>query len=200
MSVLDHVIYALLWISFGAGHSLLAHPPVRRWIAARVGGAERLTYNLIATLHIVVVLAVGLILSEGGAWDIPLWGRLLQGALALIGIAVLVAGMREYDAGRFLGIWQLRHGVRPDEEDAGDRLVTAGLHRYVRHPLYSGGLALLWGVAQSDFGLATAIWGSIYFVIGTWFEERKLLQRFGQAYRDYQSRVPAFLPWKGRAI
>ena len=47
-------------------------------------------------------------------------------------------------------------------------------------------------------GLATAVWGSAYLVIGTAFEERKLRRLYGQAYEDYRARVPAFVPWKGR--
>ncbi len=201
MTLADHLLYALLWLSFGAGHSLLARPRVRAWMAGRVGSAERLVYNAIATLHIAVVLGVGLALSSGGSgWAPPAWLSGAQWALALVGLGVLAAAMREYDAGRFLGTWQLRHGVGPDEDDAGEGLVTAGLHRYVRHPLYSGALALLWGLAQSDFGLATALWGSLYFLVGSRFEERELLRRFGRAYADYRARVPAFVPWRGRAV
>jgi len=196
MTAVEHALYGLLWLSFGLGHSLLAHPPVRRRIAARVGPAERLTYNAIAGVHIAVVLGLGWALDDGGAWDLPIWLRLVQGALALAGVAVLVAGMRGYDAGRFLGTWQLRHGVGPEGDDDSEGLATGGLHRYVRHPLYSGAMALLWGLAQSDFGLATAIWGTLYFWIGSRFEERKLLRRFGAAYATYRARVPAFVPWK----
>jgi protein-S-isoprenylcysteine O-methyltransferase Ste14 len=41
---------------------------------------------------------------------------------------------------------------------------------------------------------------SAYFVIGTWFEERKLIAEFGQKYRDYRARVPAILPLPGRTL
>jgi protein-S-isoprenylcysteine O-methyltransferase Ste14 len=201
MSLLEHLIYFALWLSFGLGHSLLAWPAVRRWVAGRVGPAERLTYNAVATLHIALVLGLGLWLADGaGAPLVPAWLQGLQWGLAAVGVAVLYAGLREYELDRFLGTWQLRRRAGPDSDTVGEALVTRGLHRYVRHPLYSGGLALLWGLAQSDFGVATAVWGTLYFVVGTWFEERKLIRSFGQAYRDYRRRVPAFVPWKGRAI
>ena len=73
------------------------------------------------------------------------------------------------------------------------------LHRFIRHPLYSGLFLVLWGHAQTEFALATALWGSVYLVIGAGFEERRLIDRYGDAYRTYRARVPAFVPWRGRA-
>jgi len=60
------------------------------------------------------------------------------------------------------------------------------LHRFVRHPLYSAAFLILWG--------------SVYLVVGSHFEERFLERLYGDAYADYRRRVPAFVPWKGRAI
>jgi protein-S-isoprenylcysteine O-methyltransferase Ste14 len=34
----------------------------------------------------------------------------------------------------------------------------------------------------------------LYFYVGTFFEERRMVRTFGQEYRDYQRRVPRFLP------
>ena len=33
-----------------------------------------------------------------------------------------------------------------------------------------------------------------YFIIGSILEERRLLARFGDAYREYQQRVPMLIP------
>jgi protein-S-isoprenylcysteine O-methyltransferase Ste14 len=202
--VTAQALYGLAWISFGAGHSILALHGVRRRVQRRVGGAERLVYNVIATIHIAAVFGVGFwLLGDASDFDVPAWMSWGQTALAGAGLLVLAVGLRQYDLGRFGGGHQLRHGpdtLEPeDPERAPESLVTDGLHRYVRHPLYSGGMALLWGLAQSPLGLATAAWGTIYFLIGTWAEERKLLRVHGAAYRAYRRRVPAFIPWKGRA-
>lgn len=37
---------------------------------------------------------------------------------------------------------------------------------------------------------------TVYIVVGTLLEERKLVHEFGDAYRNYQSRVSMFLPLK----
>ncbi len=108
----------------------------------------------------------------------------------MIGVALL-----GYDRGRFLGATQLRQPDAAQDED----LRIGGLHRYVRHPLYSGLFLVLWGHAQSEFALTTVIWASVYLLIGTYFEERRLLDRYGDAYRSYSAVTPAYIPWRGRA-
>lgn len=108
----------------------------------------------------------------------------------MIGVALL-----GYDRGRFLGTTQLRQPDAAEDEE----LRIDGLHRYVRHPLYSGLFLVLWGHAQSEFALTTAIWASVYLLIGTYFEERRLLDRYGEAYRSYCAVTPAYIPCRGRA-
>ncbi len=201
MSVWGHVGYALAWISFGLLHSLLAHPSVNRAAARFAGPATRLVYNLIAALHLVGILLIGQWLVGGsGRFELPLWLHVTMWTMAALGVVLLLAGLREYNLDRFLGTWQLRRGIGASEDEPEEPLVTTGLHAYVRHPLYSGGFLLLWGIAQSPLGLATAVWGSLYLLIGTWLEERKLLRIYEEDYRAYRARVPAFVPWKGRAI
>jgi protein-S-isoprenylcysteine O-methyltransferase Ste14 len=34
----------------------------------------------------------------------------------------------------------------------------------------------------------------LYFYLGTFFEERRMVHTFGEEYRKYQERVPRFLP------
>ena len=116
-------------------------------------------------------------------------------ALTLTGLIVIGVALLGYDRGRFLGTTQLRQPDAAEEEE--NRI--DGLHRYVLHPLYSGLFLVLWGHAQTEFALTTAIWVSVYLLIGTYFEERRLLYRYGDAYRSYPAVTPAHIPWRGRA-
>jgi protein-S-isoprenylcysteine O-methyltransferase Ste14 len=79
------------------------------------------------------------------------------------------------------------------------RLVTSGVYRYVRHPMYSA--FFLWAVAQ---GLLLPNWvaglsGLIGFGILFWFrvgrEERLMLETFGQDYRTYMAHTARIVPW-----
>jgi len=114
------------------------------------------------------------------------------------GGVIIVLGLTQYDLGRFGGVTQL---FRDDDLDGDEEpLHITGWHRYVRHPLYLGAYLYLLGGAVSEFGLQTALWGCLYLWIGTWFEERSLVNLYGRAYIEYKEKVPAILPFRGRAI
>jgi protein-S-isoprenylcysteine O-methyltransferase Ste14 len=76
-------------------------------------------------------------------------------------------------------------------------LVLGGPYRHVRHPIYTG---LLLGFAGS--ALARDEWRGVLAVAIAWlalwrklkFEERWMIEQFGDAYRSYQARVPALIP------
>ncbi len=181
-------------MSFGALHSVLAADSVKA--ALRLGRYNRLAYNGFALLHLGIVWWLGRFwLGDAAPLGLPPAARTAGDVVSLLGVAVIAVALTGYDRGRFLGMTQLRApDVEPDEG-----LRIDGLHRYVRHPLYSGLFLMLWGHAQTEFALATAFWGSVYLVIGTLFEERRLIARYGQAYAAYRSRVPAFVPWRGKS-
>lgn len=196
MTLTDHLIYALLWLSFGLGHSALASQAAKRALH-RLGRYYRLTFNLIAAGHASLIWAIGrFVLTPGLApWPLPVWGEIALLAMAVCGGAILVLAMRSYDGQLFLGICQVRNREASDETEP---LATGGLNRYMRHPLYSGAILLLFGLANDALGLMTAVWASTYFVIGAYFEERRLIARYGDAYRAYRERVPMFVPFPGR--
>lgn len=197
MTALDHMIYALLWLSFGVGHSLLAGWNVKRSLQHLVKSAYRLFYNLLATLHIGLVILVGDVWLSDNArpfeWMEPFTPLLI--ILQLLGVGILLVALSHYDLGRFAGTTQIRTGEREtDEPVAREPLHTGGLHRWVRHPLYLGAFLILWPRATDEFALATAIWASLYFIIGAKFEERRLIALYGSEYQDYQRRVPMIVP------
>lgn len=197
MSFTGQVLYGLAWLSFGLAHSWLAGARGKAWMESWAGRGARLAYNLIALLHLGLVLAAGQALGpEAIPFDSPPWLGWCQGFALVAGLLLGLFALRGYDLGLFAGTKQLREG----SAKAGiEPLVTTGLHRYVRHPLYSAGFLVLFGIARDPLSLATALWAALYLLIGTWFEERKLLRDYGTAYADYRRRVPAFVPWRGRA-
>lgn len=196
-----HCWYALAWISFGAIHSLLARESVKARLRPLFGPWYRLAYNGLSVAHIGLVWAVGwLALADAGAFSLAGWARNLLLAVEIAGWLLMAVALAGYDLGRLGGTSQIRNhrqGVVVAEDEA---LRTDGLHRFVRHPIYSAGFLILWGRVGNEFELATAVWGSLYLAIGALFEEHWLLNLYGAAYADYRRRVPAFVPWKGRAF
>lgn len=194
--ILDHGFYALLWLSFAVVHSLLADRRAKKLIQGVAGGSYRLLYNITATVHISAVLAVGRIYlldaSQVFVWSNSL--NLLLTLLRVAGIVLMAASLFSYDLGRFSGLAQLRAARRGTAIDEHEALTTSGLHRYVRHPLYGGAHLFLWGGIGTEFGFATAVWGSLYLLVGTHYEERRLVAIYGDAYRDYKAKIPALIP------
>lgn len=198
MTALDHLLYAVLWLSFAGLHSVLAGAGVKRRCRRWLGASYRLVYNLVAVAHLAAVWGVGrFVLADGlTPHDRPLWLAVAMTALALAGLLVLLIALRGYDLGRFAGTAQLRDPSLAVEESHPEPLRVDGLNRYVRHPIYSGALMLLWGGVTDEFALATAAWASLYFVIGSRFEERRLTALYGEPYRVYRARVPGLVPWR----
>ena len=193
MAVADHLIYAVAWLSFGVFHSILAADSVKARLPFQ--RSYRLVYNGFALVHFVGVIWCGrMILGSPAALHLSDTDRLAGDAVSVAGIAVIFAALAGYDRRQFLGTAQLADSSTPPDEP----LRTGGLHRYVRHPLYSGLFLLVWGQAQTEFGFATALWASVYLIIGSIFEERRLVHRYGQEYDAYRRRVPAFITWRGR--
>lgn len=80
------------------------------------------------------------------------------------------------------------------------KLVTHGPYRYVRHPLYSAGFVMV-----ISGGLITALWWLLIGMIvpltillfRTAIEETRLIETFGDDYRNYMKSTGRFLPKLG---
>jgi protein-S-isoprenylcysteine O-methyltransferase Ste14 len=76
-------------------------------------------------------------------------------------------------------------------------LVTHGIYKYIRHPLYTLGSALFitFGViADSWFYAMMGVLAFIAVAIRTPKEEANLIEKFGDEYREYMKRTGRFLP------
>ena len=83
-------------------------------------------------------------------------------------------------------------------------LVTTGPYRYIRHPLYSFATLCLLGIGMAiDNGafIVLPLGAFTLMVIRVPREEALLVEKFGDAYREYRSRTGRFLPrLRGRTI
>jgi len=189
--MLAFVTYGLLWLSFGVIHTVMASPDCKHRLHPYFGSRYRLVYNLIALVHLLLVFVLGRwLFSEFAPWDINGLVHALLAFVLLLGVIVSVKALLEYDLSAFAG---LRADTVPTEP-----LVTDGLHRFVRHPLYCGTFLFFVGLAGSPFGAATAVFVTLYLLFGLYSEERKLVELYGDDYRNYQQCVPAIIPWRGR--
>jgi len=78
------------------------------------------------------------------------------------------------------------------------QLVTTGIYRHIRHPLYSSLLLLAWGTffkVPSWIGFILALAASLFLVATARADETECIQFFGQEYRDYMRKTKRFIPY-----
>jgi hypothetical protein len=187
----------LLWLLIWLFTALQTKP-----VAQRLSLGQRVTYRAPILLSMVLLALgrrthLGAMLSGGGPAVAWLYGRfirlypgvvLLGAPLVLIGLGVAVW------ARVYLGAnWSGAVTFKQDHE-----LVRSGPYRLARHPIYTGVLLALAGSACA-IGQWRAILGVALALIGLWYksqlEERLMLEHFGAAYREYQRRVKALIPY-----
>jgi len=106
-----------------------------------------------------------------------------------ISVLLLFVSIFQTDILAFAGLRQL---IEIEQKGS---LVTNGIYRIVRHPLYTFGLLTVWlSPSVSLNSLIVYLAFTLYILIGIIFEERKLLREFGQAYADYKSVTPMLIP------
>lgn len=188
-------IILLAMAIWGAVHSVTASHFFKDMVRGAVGKGGmrlyRLGYNAFSALTLAPILYLAWTLPDQPLYDVPApWRFVMMGGQAL-SLLMLFAAFLQTDALSFVGLSQLLGAG----EQAQGPLVTRGLYRVVRHPLYTFSILFLWlspSVSQNTFALYAG--ATLYFIIGAHFEERKLLRDFGEAYAEYKRKTPMLIP------
>ena len=85
------------------------------------------------------------------------------------------------------------------EKDQSIQLITTGLYKYTRNPMYLGFIFVLIGAGAlvnsiSSTFINPIIITIIILIIFKKIEEPKLIKRFGKEYLDYQQQTPILIP------
>ena len=134
--------------------------------------------------------------------NIPVWFRAPFSWYQIISWLLLIASLVPLVLGlRLLGQAGRVEEVRTDAALFGfertAKLVTTGVYRYIRHPLYSSLLLLAWGVfckAPSWAGGALVAIATGCLIATAKTEERENSRFFGPAYAAYMRRTRLFIP------
>jgi protein-S-isoprenylcysteine O-methyltransferase Ste14 len=189
-------LLALLWIAWCTLHSLLIARRVQEFFRRRLGRfapAYRLLYVLVSIATLAPVVWYQEALPQRLILPRTLSLTLLQAALLVYGLLIFFLGGRAYDLHAFLGIRQWQH--RMDAPQPALAFHSDGILARVRHPWYSGGIALVWGLgAVTDVFLLSRALLTAYLLIGTLLEEQRLAAELGEKYRVYQRQVPMLIP------
>lgn len=196
---MELVWLALGWLAYAALHSLLASLGCKTRVTRRWPGFApyyRLAFNGLAIVLVLPLAWATHAIPGEWLWRWTGTSAWLANGLALAALTGLWLSHGSYDMGEFLGTKPLRE-QRRDAAEHGDFRISP-LHRHVRHPWYALGLVLVWTRDMNAPWLVSALAITLYLILGSLLEERKLEAHFGAAYRDYRQRVPGLvpLPWK----
>lgn len=195
------LILSCLWCLYFFVHSILASLTVKRWVAKQWPNLllyYRFGFNFIATLLLIIPLVYLYSHESPSLWQ---WQGMFQwfaNTLAVLAMALFVWSLRYYDMREFMGFKQATSSAVTVEDQ--ESFKVSPLHRFVRHPWYSLGLVLVWTRDMDVLFLISAGWISLYFIFGSWLEEKKLVTYHGAAYKYYQRCVPALLPLPWRYL
>lgn len=188
--------------AFAVVHSLLAGAKPKERLksileARFVEGWYRLAYNVFSVVGIIPVLLLLVLLPDGLLYQLESpWSIILRG-LQVLGLIGLVGALFVTNVGQFAGLSQAIAYLNGDPLPLPvSPLQKVGMYRYVRHPLYFFSLLFVWAnPTLSINGLWFNVSVTIYIVIGSLVEERRLLRIYGDVYREYRAHVSWLIPW-----
>lgn len=140
---------------------------------------------------------IGLFVANYSFWFAdPFSARqLISWMLLLISVYLVIAGVLYLKKARKPGI------VRVDDKlfkfEKTTELVTTGIFKYIRHPLYSSLLFLTWGIWFKHPTLIltfVALLSSVLLWYTALRDEKECIAFFGDSYREYMKGTKRFIP------
>ncbi len=142
---------------------------------------------------------VGLFLLNVNNWFFhPFsWNQIISWSLLVISFIPLIFGVRS-----------LTSFGKPTKQREGEpsllafektsTLVTTGIYRFIRHPMYSSLLLLSWGIffkAPGGWVLLLAVVSTIGLTLAAKMDEMECIRFFGAEYQEFMKKTKRFIPF-----
>lgn len=195
---MNYIVIALIWAVYCVLHSYLISIQFTqrmKLVLKDYYAFYRLFYVFVSTLLLIPVfiythpLASEVIITYHPPWSV------IRFALMMSSLLVFVrAFLIDYDLLFFFGFRQILMFGKKSVEPHGT-IKRKGLLGVVRHPMYLALIIYLWcqTFRLSDIVVNAVL--TVYVVIGTILEEKKLVLEFGNDYLQYQHEVPMLIPF-----
>ncbi len=180
---------------FGLQHTLMARKSFKEWWTRFVPKpVERSTYVLFSSIALIVIFWLWQPLPAT-IWQVETaWASLLLKWGFWLGWLILFLSTWMIDHFNLFGVKQVWNYMRENEQNP-PKFMEPGFYKYVRHPLMLGFLIAFWSIPHMTAGhLVFSSGMTFYIFVGVHFEEKAMIRRFGEDYKEYRQRVPKFLP------
>lgn len=203
MIFLDVLIIVFLFLLFGVSHTILASNKLKENLVNVIGDKiafYRLFYN-ISSLIILVALYEIAPKPNVIIYDLQYPLDIIVFSLQVISIIGFFWASKGIGIMEFLGISQIFRyfdkSYNTNDLDEKSFLKLDGAYKYSRHPIYLFSILFLGFRPTMDlFYLVMFISITLYFYIGSFYEEKKLVEKYGVEYKEYQKKVPRIFPIK----
>jgi protein-S-isoprenylcysteine O-methyltransferase Ste14 len=189
------LVNTLLLSLFAIQHSVMARQWFKRaWTKIIPQPMERSTYVLLASLVLSLLFWQWRPMRDV-IWDVQnSTGRIVLQGLFWMGWGGVLFSTYLIDHFSLFGLRQVYLYLKglPEEPTS---FKTPGLYKVVRHPLYLGFVVAFWSTPRMTLGhLFFAAVCTAYIVVAIQFEERDLMEFYGDSYRKYRTQVSMLLP------
>lgn len=203
MIVIDIFLIMFLFFLFGVSHSFLASLNFKKRLAENIGNKiafYRLFYNVSSLLFFFIAYQIAP-KPDVVVYDLQYPYDIITFAIQILSLAGLVWAAKPIDMMQFIGLSQIQKYFKgdyiADELDEKMVLKIEGAYKYMRHPIYFFSiLFLVFRPTMNLFYLTMLVCLITYFYIGSICEEKKMVEIFGDEYKNYQKNVPSIIPIK----
>ncbi|MDQ6757745.1 MAG: isoprenylcysteine carboxylmethyltransferase family protein [Bacteroidota bacterium] len=191
----QHFLLLFFWILYGVLHSFFANADVKFFFQKHLGTKfkyYRLAYSLFAAITLILLLWYQFSIYSTMFFTSEMVRYGLSLVLLLPGLIIMIVCINKYfyELSGIQAFQKNKPIIKPT-------LQQNGLHKYVRHPLYSGTILFVWGLFLMFSLLSNLIAAVVltsYVFIGISMEEKKLLKEYGNEYYQYSRKVPKLIP------
>lgn len=184
------ILLLVAWGIYFFLHSLMADEPVKQRLMKTLRLSQqnyRIFYNIFNFIALGFLLRLLFQTPSTPVYTPDLFITAAAVLVCLAGAVIMFLSVKNYDLPAFFGT--RKETMMP--------LQVKGLNQYMRHPLYSGTILLAIGICiafpyiKNWLLLLLMI---MYIFIGIRLEEKKLVQCYGDEYRNYQKKVKQLIP------
>ncbi len=116
----------------------------------------------------------------------------------LLAVSLVMVGQGFYELRMKGKAGDLRHDDSLLAFEKTSELVTSGIYRYIRHPLYGSLLFFAWGAFLKDvtwYACGLVVVATAFLVVTAKTDEAECIRYFGASYEEYMKRTKMFVPF-----